>query len=99
MFVVTGATGTIGRAAVQLLHSEGRRVAAVTRRSYAAGFPSSVRVVGGDPSAPASLADGLAELGGVEAVLVSPRAAGEATGELLALAARHGAKRVVVSRL
>ncbi|RAG83437.1 NmrA family transcriptional regulator [Streptacidiphilus pinicola] len=96
MFVITGATGTIGRVAVQLLHEAGQPVAAVTRSRESAGLPEGVRLVGGDPSRPASLAEGLAELGGLEAVLISPRAVGEATGELLELAARHGAKRVVV---
>src|SRR5215207_919682 len=55
------------------------------------------KVVGGDPSHPQTLTSALR---GVEAVLISPRAlgdatAGAATAELLTLAAEQGVERVV----
>src|SRR5262249_59530891 len=63
-----------------------------------AALPEGVQVVGADPSHLQILEP---ELGGVEAILISPRAlgdatAGAATSELLALAARQGTPRVVV---
>lgn len=51
------------------------------------------RVVGGGPSRPATL---ISALRGVEAVLLSPRAAGHGAAGLLSLAAEHGARRVVL---
>lgn len=92
MILVTGATGNVGREAVRLLLEAGAEPGAVTR-DPTAGLPDGVRVVVGDPSRPASIAP---VLDGVEAILVSPRAVGGATAELLALAAGRGATRVVV---
>ncbi|MDQ0774396.1 uncharacterized protein YbjT (DUF2867 family) [Streptomyces aurantiacus] len=95
MIMVTGATGTVGREVVKLLLAQGVEVAAVTR-DRAAAFPDGVRAVVGDasrPSRPPSLAPAL---DGVEAVLLSPRAVGDASAELLALAAERGVRRVVV---
>jgi uncharacterized protein YbjT (DUF2867 family) len=93
MIVVTGATGRVGRQAVQLLLDQGAEVAAVTRHPAAAGLPEGARVINGDPSRPATLASALHD---VEGVLLSPRAAGDAAAELLSLAASRGAQRVVV---
>jgi uncharacterized protein YbjT (DUF2867 family) len=93
MIVVTGATGTVGRQVVQLLLDEDTKVAAVTRHPAAAGLPEGVQIVSGDPSRPSTLASAVAD---VEAVLLSPRATGEAAAGLLSLAASHGAQRVVV---
>lgn len=93
MIVVTGATGPVGRQAVQLLLDAGAEVAAVTRDPAAAGLPDGARIIKGDPSRPQTLA---AALPGTEAVLLSPRAAGGGAAELLALAASHGAQRVVL---
>lgn len=93
MFLITGATGTVGREAIDLLVKAGREVAAVTRRPAAAALPGGARVVAGDASDPATLAP---LPGGIEAVLLSPRAVGGATAELVALAAAHGARHVVV---
>ena len=97
MILVTGATGNVGREVVNLLVDDGQEVAAVTRNPAAAELPGSAHVVGGDPSRPQTLTSALR---GVEAVLISPRAlgdatAGAATAELLALAAEQGAERVV----
>ncbi|MEU0941321.1 NAD(P)H-binding protein [Streptomyces canus] len=91
MFVVIGATGSVGREAVRLLLQAGEKVVAVTR-DPAAVLPEGAQVVTGDPSRPDSLT---AMPDGVEAVLLSPRAVGGAAAELLTLAAARGARRVV----
>jgi uncharacterized protein YbjT (DUF2867 family) len=91
MFVVIGATGSVGREAVRLLLQGGEKVVAVTR-DPAAVVPDGAQVVIGDPSRPDSLT---AVPDGVEGVLLSPRAVGGAAAELLALAAARGARRVV----
>ncbi|GAA2373681.1 NAD(P)H-binding protein [Nonomuraea africana] len=83
----------MGRAAVGLLSEEGVKVAAVTRQPSTADLPGEVHLANGDPSRPQTLARAL---DGVEAVLLSPRAVGSATTELLSLAAERGARRVVV---
>lgn len=96
MFVVIGATGHVGREAVQLLLDAGREVAAVTRGDRApAGLPSDARVVRGEPSRPRSLAGQLPDH--VEGVLLGLRPVGTAAAaaDLLALAAERGAKQVV----
>lgn len=93
MILITGATGHVGRAAVDLLLAAGEQVTAVTRDPAGAALPAEARVIGGDPSWPATLAPALR---GVEAILLSPRAVGAGVGELLALAAEAGVRRVVV---
>lgn len=93
MILLTGATGTIGRATLQLLQETGQEAIAVTRDAAKAAFPRNTRTFTGNPSVPATLADAFA---GVDAMLLSPRAVGDAAAELLSLAARHGVKRVVV---
>ncbi|MFF4341325.1 NAD(P)H-binding protein [Kitasatospora sp. NPDC001540] len=95
MIMVTGATGTIGREVTRLLAARGVETLAVTR-DPAADLPPGVRRAVGDPSRPTSLAPALERAGGVEALLLSPRATGRAAAELLTLAARHGVRRVVV---
>jgi len=97
MILVTGATGNVGREVMNVLLDDGQEVAAVTRNPAAAELPGGAHVVGGDPSRPQTL---MSALRGVEAVLISPRAlgdatAGSATAELLALAAEQGAEWVV----
>ncbi|MFF2849759.1 NAD(P)H-binding protein [Streptomyces sp. NPDC058001] len=92
MFVVIGATGSVGRDVVKLLLAAGEEVAAVSR-DPAADLPGGAQVVNGDPSRPDSLT---ALPDGVDAVLLSPRAVRGAAAELLSLAAARGARRVVV---
>ena len=97
MILVTGATGNVGREVVNLLLSGGEKVVALTRHPEKAALPVGA-VVGGDPSHPQTLTKALRD---VEAILISPRAlgdatAGAATAELLKLAAEQGAPRVVV---
>jgi uncharacterized protein YbjT (DUF2867 family) len=98
LILVTGATGNVGREVVNLLLVDGQEVAAVTRNPAAAALPGGAHVVAGDPSHPKTLTS--SALRGVEAVLISPRAfgdatAGAATSELLALAAEQGVERAV----
>jgi uncharacterized protein YbjT (DUF2867 family) len=87
MILITGATGVVGREAVRLLIEGGVKVAAVTRDPHAAGFPAGTQLVH-----PAKVAT----LDGVEAILLSPRAAGSTAVDLLARARETGAARVVV---
>ena len=93
MILVTGATGNVGREVVNLLLDSGEKVAAVTRNPATAALPGGAHVVGGDPSRPKTLTSALS---GVEAILLSSRALGDATAELLALAAEQGVQRTVL---
>ena len=94
MILITGATGVVGREATRLLLAAGHKVTAVTRDASAADLPEGATVAVCDPSRPQSLGDVWAA--GVEAILLSPRAVGDAAVELLAAATEHGARRVVV---
>jgi uncharacterized protein YbjT (DUF2867 family) len=93
MILITGATGNVGREAVKQLVDEGAQVGAVTRDPAAAALPEAAHVISADASYPRTLE---ASLDGVEAILLSPRAVGGASAELLSLAGRHGVKRIVV---
>lgn len=98
MILVTGATGNVGREVVRLLVAGGEQVAAVTRHPATSVLPAGALVVEGDPTRSQTL---MLAFSSVEAILISPRAlgdatAGEATAELLMLAAERGVKRVVV---
>jgi uncharacterized protein YbjT (DUF2867 family) len=97
MIMVTGATGNVGREAVKLLLEDGQQVVAVTRHPESAALPNAARVVEGDPSHSTTLASALRD---ITAVLISPRALGDATAgaevaALLALPAAQGVQRVV----
>jgi uncharacterized protein YbjT (DUF2867 family) len=87
MILVTGATGIVGREVVNLLLEDGEKVVAVTRNPAVARLPGGAHVVGGDPSRPETLT---AALSGVKAVFLLPCAVGDATAELLSLAAELG---------
>lgn len=86
MILITGATGVVGRETVRLLVEGGAEVAAVTRDPHAE-FPAGTQLVH-----PAKVAT----LDGVEAILLSPRAAGPTAVDLLARARETGAAGVVV---
>src|SRR5258706_5001778 len=97
MSLVTGATGNIGREVVNLLLASGENVMALTRNPATAALPDGAHVVAGDPSHPQTLTSVLRD---VEAIFISPCAlgdatVGDATVELLKLAAEQGAPRVV----
>jgi uncharacterized protein YbjT (DUF2867 family) len=91
--LITGATGNVGRRVTDLLVAEGKKVVAVSRHAATAEFPSAVSVVQGNPSEPQTLTSAF---DGIEAVLISPRAVGAATSELLRLAIDRGVQRAVV---
>ncbi|MEV6350052.1 NmrA family NAD(P)-binding protein [Actinoplanes sp. NPDC051851] len=74
MFLITGATGTIGRAVTRLLLARGAEVTAVTRDPDA-GLPPAVRRIHPDD---------LTGLGTLEGVLISPRATAGTLGDVLA---------------
>src|SRR6266581_1605291 len=76
MILVTGATGNVGREVVNLLLSGSEKVVALTRHPEKAALPEGAVVVGGDPSHPQTLTKALRD---VEAILISPRALGDAT--------------------
>ncbi|GAA3487731.1 NAD(P)H-binding protein [Streptomyces cremeus] len=67
VFLVTGATGKVGREAVGQLLARGLRVRALSRAPEEAGLPPGVEVVAGSPADPASLR---AAFEGVSAALV-----------------------------
>jgi uncharacterized protein YbjT (DUF2867 family) len=92
MFLVTGATGTIGRPLIDALVNQGAKVRTITHDSQAANLPAGVEIVEGDLSRPATVAP---FLDGVSALFLHPRAVGLAAGELLALARQRGVRRVV----
>lgn len=92
MFLVTGATGDVGRRLIDALAVAGADVRAVTRDPGDANLPSTVDTVAGDPSRPDTIASALR---GITGLFVNPRAVRKAIDELLALAAEHGVRRVV----
>ncbi|HEY1175725.1 MAG TPA: NAD(P)H-binding protein [Phytomonospora sp.] len=90
MYLVTGATGNVGRAVVEALAAEGREVRALTRSGNADGFPTGVTAVAGNLDEPSSLT---AALDGVRGVFLLPGYA-DMPG-VLAEAAKAGVERVV----
>ena len=93
MFLITGATGNVGREVVKLLLAEGRKVAAVSRNPARTIFPPEAQLIKGDPSRPATLATAF---DGIGAVLLAPRALAGAARELVSLAVSKGVRRAVV---
>src|SRR5262245_42820798 len=88
--LVTGATGRVGRAVVDLLIDAGVPVRALTRRSEAAAtLPANVDVVTGDLTVPESLDAGLRGVGAVFLVWTAPPASAPAVAERLATYARR----------
>ncbi|MFQ6398569.1 SDR family oxidoreductase [Nocardia sp. KC 131] len=88
MYLITGATGLIGRALVDTLVSAGAEITAVTRHPDGAALPPGVKVV-----MPEALESVMPE---VTAVFVHPRATKDGVDALLASAGRHDVARVVV---
>lgn len=93
MITIIGATGMVGLETLRILTERGHKVTAVTRDPAVASIPEATTVVGGDPSR-ADIPDRAWD--GVDAVLLSPRAVGNAASDVLSAAAWHGARRVVV---
>ncbi|WP_067676326.1 NAD(P)H-binding protein [Nocardia miyunensis] len=93
MYVLIGATGIVGREVVARLRAADAPVTAITRDPGTAGMPPGTVVVQGDSSVPKIPEQAWS---GVEAVLLSSRAAIASAREILSAAADHGARRVVV---
>ena len=72
--LVTGATGPIGRAVVELLVDEGVPVRALAHRSETASLPADVEVVTGDLTVPETLDPALRGVGSVLLVWTAPPA-------------------------
>lgn len=87
MFLVTGATGLIGRPLIDALISSGRDVRALSRQP-AAGLPEEVEVFSPEATK--------AAMTGVDCLFVHPRATQDHVDDLLKLAATCGVARVVV---
>jgi nucleoside-diphosphate-sugar epimerase len=88
--LVTGATGRVGRAVVDLLINAGMPVRALTHRSEAAPtLPANVEVVTGDLAVPESLDAGLRGVSAVFLVWTAPPTTAPAVVELLATYARR----------
>ncbi|MEU6668154.1 NAD(P)H-binding protein [Streptomyces sp. NPDC046727] len=91
MILVTGATGNVGRHALEMLLAQGREVRAMSREPERATWPAGVQTVAADLTDPASLATALA---GVEAVfLFAVPGSGPA---FVAAAEAAGVRRVVL---
>lgn len=89
--LITGVTGTVGRPLMSLLAGRGADVRGVARSL--AERPAGVEAFVGDLTDPGSVAPALKD---VDVLFVHPRAVGERAGELVALAAESGVRRVVV---
>jgi len=88
--LVTGGTGRVGSAVVDLLVDAGVPVRALTRRSQAAAMlPANVEVVTGDLTVPGSLEAALRGAGAVFLVWTAPPATAPAVVERLATYARR----------
>src|SRR5947209_20616599 len=88
--LVTGATGRVGRAVVDVLIDAGMPVRPLTHRSEAAAtLPANVEVVTGDLTVPESLDEGLRGVGAVLLVWTVPPATAPAVVERLAAYARR----------
>lgn len=97
-FLVTGATGTVGRLVVQELLDAGQRVRALTRDPGKAALPAGVEVVAGDLARPESVAAAFEGVTGVHLI----KFAGDDyaplpdPGRLVELAVAAGARRATV---
>jgi uncharacterized protein YbjT (DUF2867 family) len=92
MILITGATGTVGRPLVSLLAARGAAVR-VLARSFDGELTAGVERFTADLGDLSSVAPALK---GADVLFVHPRAVGEQAGELVALAAESGVRRVVV---
>lgn len=91
MFLVTGATGSVGRHVVAGLLAEAHAVRALTRNPDAASVPEAAEVVRGDLAEPAGLAGALR---GVEAVYLM--AMGDEPDRFAEAAGAAGVRRIVL---
>ncbi|WP_062999736.1 NAD(P)H-binding protein [Nocardia mikamii] len=94
MILVTGSTGTVGRAVIDHLLAAGEPVRALTRRPGAAALPPGVEVVGGDPGRPDTVPPALRGVSRVFLLSSGPDLA-EHDRTVATAAARAGAERIV----
>lgn len=97
-FLITGATGRIGRLLVEQLHRAGHEVRALTRNAAKASFPEGVEVVVGDLTKPETLKTAMAGVTGIHLINFggddgAPLQTGQ---DIMALAEAAGVKRVTV---
>ena len=95
VFLVTGATGRIGRLVIDELLRGGTPVRALTRRPDIAGLPAGVEVVRGDFTNPASVDAALDRVSTVFLVWTLPSATAPAVIARLAARPSHQHRRVV----
>ena len=91
MILITGATGNVGRIAVERLAGEDRKVRALSRNPERTQWPTGVEAVAGDLTDPASLTEALA---GIESVFLF--AVPEAGPGFVAAAQEAGVRHVVL---
>ncbi|MEV0697299.1 NAD(P)H-binding protein [Saccharopolyspora sp. NPDC050389] len=89
-FLVTGATGSVGRHVVEHLRDAGERVRIMTRNPDSAGFSPDVEVARGDLGEPGTLAPAL---DGIERAYLFPH---EGAADFAELAKSAGVRRIVV---
>ncbi|MCD2196953.1 NAD(P)H-binding protein [Actinomycetospora endophytica] len=94
MILVTGATGTVGRALIDALAPTGEPVRAMTRRPDSAALPAHVEVVAGDLDDPDSLTDAVRDVDRVFLVSTGPDGPVQ-DRNLATAAAKAGAARIV----
>ncbi|MBB1254846.1 NAD(P)H-binding protein [Streptomyces sp. OF3] len=97
-YLVTGATGTVGRHLVDQLLAAGHQVRALTRDPARADLPDKVEVVAGDLGDPETVAPALVGVTGVHLITFGDNAYTPLTTgpDLVALAAAAGVRRVTV---
>ena len=98
-FLISGATGTVGREIVKQLAEAGHTVRALTRNANAI-FPDGVERVVGDLSRPETIAAALEGITGLHLINFDGTGAGssplEAGAQIVALAKQAGVKRITV---
>lgn len=92
MYLITGATGNVGRPLVTALLDAGASVRATTRDADGARLPSDVEVAEVDPNSATDLG---AAMAGVDAVFLNSAAVRGSLTEVVALARDHGVRRLV----
>lgn len=100
-FLITGATGKVGRHLVNQLIADGHQVRALTRNPEAANFPTEVEVVAGDLTLPETLAEAFDGVVGIHLINFSDFGNNDyvrlQTGEaIVALAKKAGVQRVTI---
>lgn len=95
-YVVTGATGTVGRHVVEHLTAAGHQVRAVTRNPAKAALPAGVEVVAGDLRKADTLVPALEGATGLHLINFGGDALLDNGAEIVELTAKAGVRRVTV---